>query len=365
MGAIHGNGSNLMTETIIDQSIGVSLVSGRDVWDRQPAWANCLAAWAPGPVGADPRWLLALAEGLGHFPYCLEARCGGDIIALLPLSLVSGPLFGRFLVSLPYVSTCGILGAQRAARPLCDAAVALADELRVKHLELRMEVTVDQPSFVPSAANKVLMRRDLPATVEDLWSDLDCKVRNQIRKGEKQGFDVAWGRDEHIPAFYEVFFRNMRDLGTPVLSRRLFLSILRYFPEAEICMLRLGGQPVASALLIHGPNITEVPSASALRQYHSTNANMFMYWQLLRRAVERGQHVFDFGRSTAGSGPQRFKAQWGAEPTPAVWQCYYRSARPADLRKESKTFAALSRLWQWLPVGVAELVGPVIVRGIP
>src|SRR5439155_5882669 len=151
---------------------------------------------------------------------------------------------------------------------LCDAAVALANELRVRHFELRMEVAMDQPSLVRSTRNKVLMRRELPATVEGLWSDLDCKVRNQIRKGEKQGFDVAWGRDEQVPAFYEVFSRNMRDLGTPVFSRRLFLSILHYFPEAEICVLRLGGQPVASAFLIHGPNITEVPSASALRQYH-------------------------------------------------------------------------------------------------
>jgi len=308
-----------------------------------------------------------MADGLGHVPYCLEARReNGAISGLLPLSLVRGPLFGRFLVSLPYVSTCGILSAnQTAATALVDKAIDLADALRVKHLELRMEKRIGHDSFPPPATHKVLMRRPLPRTTEALWKELDSKVRNQIRKGDKQGFEISWGGEDLLSRFYHVFSKNMRDLGTPVFGKPFFASILRHFAgSVEICVVSLHARPIATALLIHGRGITEVPSASALREFNSTNANMFLYWQLLKRAVERSQCTFDFGRSTAGSSTERFKAQWGAESSPAVWECYYRRRR-SNLQKESSSFRLLSRAWRCLPLRVAELIGPAIVRGIP
>jgi len=342
------------------------VISGQEIRSLQNQWAEFLQSLPGGPVGADPRWLLALADGLGHTPYCLEVRRAGELAGLLPLSLIRGPLFGRFLVSLPYVSTCGCLTADRALTTLLsEQAIALADKLRVRHLELRMEQTVAHRSLAPAQTRKVLMRRELPATVEQLWKELDSKVRNQVRKGEKQAFEISWGGEELLTQFYRVFSRNMRDLGTPVFGKSFFASILRHFaPAAEICIVSLQEKPVAAALIVHGRQITEVPSASALREFNSTNANMFMYWQLLKRAVERGQSIFDFGRSTIGSSTERFKAQWGAKSTMALWQCYYRH-RQSNLRKESSGFALLSRAWRCLPLSVAECVGPAIVRGIP
>jgi hypothetical protein len=157
----------------------------------------------------------------------------------------------------------------------------------------------------------------------------------------------------------------MRDLGTPVYGKQFFASILRHFAaSAELCVVSLHARPIAAALLVHGRGISEVPSASALRDFNSTNANMFLYWQLLKRAVERSQHTFDFGRSTSGSSTERFKAQWGAEASPALWECYFRRKR-STLKKESAGFSLLSRAWRCLPLRVAELIGPSIVRGIP
>ena len=345
----------------------IQVVSGAAAATALPDWVAFSRALPPAPIGADPRWLAVLAEGMGHVPYAIEARESGQLCSLLPLALVRGPLFGRFLVSLPFVSSCGPLVADDSlVEPLVARAVALADELRVKHLELRLPQPIANRAFGPPAGSKVLMRRPLPGSSDALWKDLDSKVRNQVRKGEKQSFEIGWGGEEQLESFYRVFSRNMRDLGTPVFSRRFFASILRQFGEdAEICTLRLNDQPVASALLIHGRGTTKVPCASALREFNATNANMFLYWQLLKRGVERGAGQFDFGRSTVGSGTERFKAQWGAEATPAVWQCYQRRRRPAELRKESPAFSLLARAWRLMPVRLAELVGPAIVRGIP
>ncbi len=105
-----------------------------------------------------------------------------------------------------------------------------------------------------------------------------AKVRNQIRKGEKSGFSVTWGGTELIPAFHKVFSRNMRDLGTPVYGQRLIHSIQnKYSDNVEFCVVSNASEPIAVALVIHGASVTEVPSASSLKEYNSACAIMLLY----------------------------------------------------------------------------------------
>jgi hypothetical protein len=146
----------------------------------------------------------------------------------------------------------------------------------------------------------------------------------------------------------------------------LFQSILRHFPDrSEICVVRDGTRPIAAALLLHGWGVTEVPSASSLRNYNPTCVNMLMYWHLLERTIERGQDVFDFGRSTEESPTFRFKTQWGAAPCPAEWQYHVRRGEIGDLRTDNPKYQRLIGIWRRLPLWVTRTAGPRIVRGIP
>jgi FemAB-related protein (PEP-CTERM system-associated) len=319
------------------------------------------------PLSRLPSWLGVLADGLRHTAYCIEAVEDGRTRGLLPLAYVRSLLFGRFLVSLPYLNSAGVLADDPAvAGRLIDRAVALADELKVRYLELRHEQPVEHPALTERMTGKVHMRLALPARADGLWDALPAKVRNQVRKGQKCGLEVAWGGGELLREFYAVFSRNMRDLGTPVYGRGLFTSVLQQFPQrAEFCVVRYGGRPVAAALLLHGLGVSEVPSASSLREHNLTCANMLMYWHLLERAVQRGQAVFDFGRSSVDGSTFRFKKQWGAEPSPASWQYYVRRGSIAAVRPDNPRYSRMIRLWQRLPVALTRLIGPPIVRGIP
>ncbi|MGL5096691.1 MAG: GNAT family N-acetyltransferase, partial [Planctomycetia bacterium] len=208
-----------------------------------------------GAATEDPVWLRILAEGLGHFPYCLEARRDGRLVGLLPLALVRSLLFGRYLVSLPFLNSGGVMtepNDAEAAAALVRSAVELAGTLRVRHLELRHETPLLDERLPAKMDAKVHLRMNLPASVDELWKRLDGKVRNQVRKGERNELKVAWGGVELLDDFYDVFSRNMRDLGTPVYGREFFAAILhRLADRAELCVVRNDERPLAGGLLLH------------------------------------------------------------------------------------------------------------------
>ena len=52
-------------------------------------------------------------------------------------------------------------------------------------------------------------------------------------QGREERADRVHGGRELVPEFYEVFARNMRDLGTPVYARRFFETILEEFPDTR------------------------------------------------------------------------------------------------------------------------------------
>jgi FemAB-related protein (PEP-CTERM system-associated) len=319
------------------------------------------------PLSKHPLWLHVLQTGLGHEVYAVEAVASGCTVGFLPLAVVSSMLFGRFLVSLPYLNTNGVVApCADVQTELITRAVALADELNVRYLELRHEEPLAHPALNAAMASKSHMRLPLPTTSEQLWKGFNPKVRNQVRKGEKGHFAVAWGGIELIDGFHDVLCENMRDLGSPVYGKGLFSAILSAFPgDAEICLVRDGAKPVAAALLLHGWGITEVPTASARKSYNPSNVNMLMYHHLLRRAVERGQRVFDFGRSTTEAGTFKFKKQWGAKPHPATWQYCVLQGDVSDMRPDNPRYDRAIRLWKCLPIGLTRRLGPLIVRGIP
>ncbi len=322
----------------------------------------------------DPRWLDVLSDGLKHRPCLLVARedPSGQINGYLPLALVASRLFGRFLVSLPYLNRAGIVANdEQTASQLLSRAVELAQEHNAKHLELRHHGQWDQlfdnnQQIHATRDDKVRMVLELPNDEEALWKSIGPKVRNQTRKGDKFELTIRWGTTDLLNDFYDIFAVNMRDLGTPVYAKKLFASIMTHFPnEAEFAVVDFEGRPISTAMIIHQQHSTQVPSASCLREFNHTNANMWMYHHLLLRAITRGSKTFDFGRSSEDSGTYRFKKQWGAQPHPTRWYYHVRSGDISSLRPDSPGNRRRVETWKKMPLWLTRLIGPIIVRGIP
>ena len=312
-------------------------------------------------------WRRIIESSFGHRTYYLMSSDGdGRINGVLPLARVRSRLFGDFLVSLPYVNYGGVCADNaEIEQELVGRAVALAQEQGVTHLELRTQTATG--SHLQVRPRKVSMRLPLPATADGLWSTLGSKLRNKIKRAERENVTVRFGRESELDAFYHVFAVNMRDLGTPVYSKRLFSSVLRELPDSTwIGSVYLDNEPVASGFLVGFRDAVEVPWASSLRSVNSIRANTLLYWSLLKFCCEKGYQVFDFGRSTPGSGPYEFKKQWDATPVPLNWQYWVPpGAALPELSPDNPRYQLAVRMWRHLPVPLTRLIGPPIVRNIP
>lgn len=274
-------------------------------------------------------------------------------------------LFGDFLVSMPYFNYGGPLADPTAAAALVRGAGAIARDLGSGHAEFRCSEELE--TDCPRRTDKVNMHLPLPATEQELWDGFDAKLRAQVRKPQKAGAAVRTGGEELLADFYAVFSRNMRDLGTPVYGREWFAAILERMPErATIIVVSVAGQPVAAGFLLGFRDTLEIPWASSLREHNRSGANMLLYWEALRFAVARGYRRFDFGRSSLDSGTYRFKEQWGARPAQQHWYYWLPPGRSMpNLTPHNPKYQLATRLWQKLPVAVANRLGPHIVRNLP
>jgi FemAB-related protein (PEP-CTERM system-associated) len=315
----------------------------------------------------DYRWRTVIESVFRHECHYLLARDSvGQVRGVLSLVRLRSRFFGDFLVSMPFFNYGGILADSPAAeRALTEAAVTLGRECGVAHIELRHRA--HQTLDWPAREDKVTMQLELPSTEQELFKSFDSKLRAQIRRPQKAGATPRDGGLELLDDFYVVFARNMRDLGTPVYSRRLFAAILEAFPEsARIFVVDLKGVPVAAGFVLSHRGTLEIPWASSLRAANRDGVNMLLYWSALRHAVECGYKRFDFGRSSRGSGTYRFKEQWGAQPQQLRW--HYWLARGGDLPRlnpDNPKYRLAIGLWKKLPLPAANFLGPLIVRNLP
>jgi FemAB-related protein (PEP-CTERM system-associated) len=312
-------------------------------------------------------WKAVFEKSFGHACHYLAAIDDNGVWqGILPLVHMRSRVFGNFLISLPYLNYGGLLcKSEAAAAALLEEAEKLRRNCGAAHVELRH--VARRSATLPTRQHKVTMILGLSESGDDQWKAFDPKLRNQIRKAQKSGLQFRRGRLELLDGFYEVFARNMRDLGTPVYSKQLFRNMLEIFPDTTAIAAVLHEEKIIAAGIVSWFRDTvEVPSASSIRDYKAMCPNHMLYWETIRFAIDQGFRQFDFGRSTPGEGTFNFKKQWGALPVPLHWQ--YLLDEPGhlpELNADNPKYQLAIRVWQRLPVSLTKLLGPRIVRNIP
>lgn len=327
-------------------------------WDAYVA--RCAAATFFHRAG----WQKIVGEVFRHPTHFLYAERAGVIEGVLPLAQVKSWLFGNALVSLPFAVYGGVAAdSAEAADALEREAQAIARKIGVDHLELR-NPQQRHPDW-PRQDLYVTFRKRLAPDIEANMAAIPRKQRAMVRKGIKNGLRSEL--DAGVDRFFGLYADNVHRHGTPAMPRRYFEALVREFGEAceILTVVDGGGRPLSSVLSFYFRDEVLPYYAGDDLSARDLAANDFKYWELMRRACERGIKVFDYGRSKLGTGSYAFKKNWGFEPQPLHYEyCLYRRERIPQNNPNNAKYRLLIKGWRRLPIGLANWLGPLIVRNL-
>lgn len=309
-----------------------------------------------------PCWSEAVERGTGQRAHYLVAERGGAVRGVLPLSHVRSRLFGNALVSAGFATGGGALADDDAsAEALADAAWALAGRLGCKSAELRGGPIPE--GWRPETGTYAAFSRALPADEEALLLAIPRRQRAEVRRAMGFALESSAGRDaRHRDAHYRVYAESVRNLGTPVFPRRLFEAALDAFGEAaEITIVWKDGNPLAALLSFTFNGCIQPYWGGGTHEARAWRANDLVYFEVMRRAIERGCTRADFGRSKVGTGPWARKRIWGFDETPLV---YAVRGETRETNPTSPKYRLQVAAWQRLPLWLANRLGPPIARGL-
>jgi FemAB-related protein (PEP-CTERM system-associated) len=309
-------------------------------------------------------WQGIIGDVFRHATYFLYAHEDGEIRGVLPLAHVSSLLFGNALVALPFAVYGGVAATTpAAAAALEEEAQKLAVQLGVDHLEFRN--VAPRHADWPTQDLYVTFRKEILPEVEANMLAIPRKQRAMVRKGIKNG--LISHIDDNADRFFAVFADNVHRHGTPAMPKRYFETLLRVFgKDCEILTVTTAdGRLLSSVLSFYFRDEVLPYYAGDDEAARDLAANDFKYWELMRRSCERGLRLFDYGRSKVGTGPYSFKKNWGFEPQPLHYEyrLYKRDSIPQNNPNNAK-YKLFIEAWRRMPIGLANWLGPHIVRNL-
>lgn len=309
-------------------------------------------------------WQRVVGEVFGHATFFLYTETDGRIDGVLPLAQVKSRLFGHALTGLPFAVYGGVAATRPEAVAELEAeAQRIARELGAEHLELR-NVQRRHDDW-PLQDLYVTFRKAILPEEEANMLAIPRKQRAMVRKGIKNG--LASELDAGVERFFALYADNVHRHGTPAMPKRWFQALRDTFgADCEVLtVVDAQGTPVSSVLSFYFRDEVLPYYAGDAVAARDLAANDFKYWELMRRACARGLKVFDYGRSKQGTGSYSFKKNWGFEPTPLhyEYQLYKREAVPQNNPNNAK-YKLLIDTWRRMPIGLANWLGPHIVRSL-
>ncbi|SDA18664.1 FemAB-related protein, PEP-CTERM system-associated [Nitrosospira sp. Nsp11] len=308
-------------------------------------------------------WQAVIQRAFGHKTWFLYAESEGEIQGVLPLAEVKSHLFGHSLSSLPFCVYGGIAAISEPGREVLDrAAQALASRLRVDYLEYRNLKM--RHSDWPTKDLYATFRKEISPEIEQNMREIPRKQRAMVRKGIKAGLESVV--DEDIERFFSAYSASLHRLGTPVFSKKYFRILKEVFTDdCELMIIIKEGHTVSGVMSFYFRDEVSPYYGGGTSEARDLAGNDFMYWELMRRACERGYKIFDFGRSKHNTGSFDFKKNWGFEPQPLYYEYQlHRSEAMPDHNPLNPKYQLFIKAWRKLPISVANFVGPYIVKNL-
>lgn len=335
-----------------------------------PAWDRFVDAMPGGTFFHRSAWADVFVRAFRHTPHYVMAERDGAIVGVLPLVHVKTRLFGNSLMSSPFCVYGGPLAADAEAAAALEAETArLMGGLGARVAEYRFlhplpEGWLEEDRWTTRADLYVTFRKPIGAEDDANLKAVPRKQRAMVRKGIDRGLQSTVSQD--VDGLHAIYAESVRNLGTPVFARRYFRILAEAFRDRmDVVTIADGGVPVAAVLNFYDRDEVLPYYGGGTAAARASYANDFMYWEVMRRAAARGSRLFDFGRSKAGTGAFAFKKNWGFVPEPLRYRYLLAPGQAIpDHNPLNPKYRLFIAAWKRLPLPVANLIGPHIVRGI-
>ena len=295
----------------------------------------------------------------------------GQITGFLPLCSIHSSLTGRRLVALPFSDHCPLLAVDEvSANDLVDQAIRLAQQQRVRYLELRTGMNEVLAKHSDLVEGNLYVRWLLPLTADPdtFWSGLRKPVQKRIKRARRLGVQIrTTQKREDMAHFYRLhLLTRSKKHGMPVQTRGFFFGLWDAFAANGTMQLLLAeyqGTVIASAILLASGTMLNITYSASDENYLDLAPNNLLFWTAIALGCTQGYQTFNLGRTARDNeGLMEFKRRWGAIMEPLPYYYYPDMAGLAATAESSWKYRLLTSGWKRLPLGVAGPLGGYLYK---
>ena len=295
----------------------------------------------------------------------IAVKNGGGIRGVLPLYRIGNARGRNLLMSVPYAVAGGVLADDVEAESLLvGKAFALAEEFGSRAIALKQYKRKVAGNFRDDDGfyNKEL---DIARDLGQVWKDLDARNQQQIEEARDHPLVLAHPVGD-IKAFYTLLLQQHHRKGVPCVSRRWIEDLIN-FNLYSAALLMLHGRPVAGTLVKAFKDTVSFPFTCIAAD--DDQHRMFaydLYWKLIARFNAKGTRIYHSGRIPVNNAVEVYRLGWGGTRHGYHYQYYPGGgAVRSESGKKGRKRELFESLWRRMPLGVAQLLGPAIVRRFP
>ncbi len=260
----------------------------------EAAWDRFVEAMPAGTFFHRAGWARVVQTAFGHAThYCFTER-DGAITGVLPLARVQHPAVRRHA---RFPTRSASMAAQLAADAQSRAALAAHAEALRRRTRRQRGAGVPPPRRPAGQCRRldaqrpdlyVTFRKQIGADSEHNLKAIPRKQRAMVRKGDPNRTDIAMS-GRAVDGLHRVYAESVRNLGTPVFSRRYFRILMDVFGNAaDVVTVMHKDAPVAAVMNFYFRDEVLPYYGGGTTAARACAGNDFMYWEVMRRAAERG-----------------------------------------------------------------------------
>lgn len=305
-------------------------------------------------------WIKVINSAFNHKHHYLLAEKDGQVVGVLPLVEQKSRIFGHALVSTPFCVYGGALADNEDIRiELEQSAYELGCSLKVDYVELRdREQREEQGPWKQNCRHSTFFC-PIEEDAEQILTSVKRKQRAVIRHSLKN--ELQWDNKDDPSLCYDIYAESVRNLGTPVFSKKLFTSLKETFGDkCETLIIRdKDTRPISSVLSFYYKDEVLPYYGGGIFEARSLKSNDYMYYQLMCIAKEKGKTQFDFGRSKIDSGAYKYKKNWGMKEEKLNYRiALVKSNEMPNLSPNNPKYKLFINMWQKMPLSLSRVIGP-------